>query len=130
MKQYSFLQEGIGLTQAGIEIEDFNPMILKSLGRNVFKQYGRHNQRIEIVFGEGKNGGLYFHKACIYGTNEKKDQLLNVLSNLEDKLSSVADGDDKMPMHYKFTDIDTGKTEEFCKGIDETEYSKLNTGDL
>ena len=120
MKQYSFLTEGIGLTQAGIEIGEVNPLIIKALGNNVYKQYCNHKQRIEIICGDAKSGDLYLHNVHIYGTSDKKDKLMNLFSNLKDVLSRI--GKDSSPVRYSWTDIDTGKTECF-----DSEGNKLNT---
>lgn len=111
MKQYSFLTEGIGLTQANKELSDVNPLIAKALGNNVYKQYCTNKQRIEIICGDAKGGDLYLHNVHIYGTSDKKDKLMNLFSNLKDVLSRI--GDDPMPVTYSWTDIDTGKTECF-----------------
>lgn len=119
MTQYSFLTEGMGLTKAGIEISEVNPMIAKALGNNVYKQYCSHKQRIEIICGDAKGGDLYLHNVHIYGTSDKKDQLMNLFSNLKDTLSKI--GKDPTPVTYSWTDINTGKTECF-----DSEGTKLN----
>lgn len=116
MKQYSFLTEGIGLTQANKELSDVNPLIAKALGNNVYKQYCNHKQRIEIICGDAKGGDLYLHNVHIYGTSDKKDKLMNLFSNLKDVLSRI--GDDPMPVTYSWTDVDSGKTE--CFDSEET----------
>lgn len=123
MKQYSLLTEGIGLTQAGIEIGEVNPLIVKALGNNVYKQYCGCKQRIEIICGDAKGGDLYLHNVHIYGTSDKKDKLMNLFSNLKDVLSRI--GEDPTPVRYSWTDIDTGKTE--CFSPDEHGgFTKLN----
>jgi len=119
MKQYSFLREGMGLTQAGIEIGEVNPLIAKALGNNVYRQYCNCKQRIEIICGDSKNGDLYLHNVHIYGTSNKKDQLLNLFSNLKDTLSKI--GEDPTPVTYSWTNIETGKTECF-----DSDGNKLN----
>jgi len=121
MKQYSFLQEGMGLTQAGIEIGQLNPMIAKALGNNVYKQYCTDKQRIEIICGDAKGGDLYLHNVHIYGTADKRDQLMNLFSNLKDTLSRVGGEEHSHPPSYSWTDVDTGKTECF-----EPDGTKLN----
>ena len=126
MKQYSFLKEGAGLTQSYKELSDINPLIAKALGNNVYKQHCFCKQRIEIICGDSKNGDLYLHNVHIYGTSNKKDQLMNLFSNLKDTLSKI--GEDPTPVTYSWTDIDTGKTE--CFGSDgKGGFTKLNVAE-
>lgn len=121
MKQYSFLREGIGLTSACRELGDLNPVIAKALGNNVYRQYCTNKQRIEIICGDAKGGGLYLHNVHIYGTADKKDQLMNLFSNLKDALSRIGGKEHSHPPSYSWTDVDTSKTEHF-----EPDGTKLN----
>ncbi len=122
MKNYSFLTEGPGLTAACWELRDLNPMVAKALGNNVYKQYCTDKQRIEIICGDAKGGDLYLHNVHIYGTADKRDQLMNLFSNLKDVLSNVGGEEHSHPPSYSWTDVDTGKTECF-----EPDGTKLNT---
>ena len=121
MKQYTFLTEGPGLTAACWELGELNPMIAKALGNNVYKQYCNRKQRIEIICGDAKGGDLYLHNVHIYGTADKKDQLMNVFSNLTHILSNIGGEEHSHPPSYSWTDVDTGKTEWF-----EPDGTKLN----
>lgn len=121
MKQYSFLTEGAGLTAACLELGELNPMITKALGNNVYKQYCRCKQRIEIICGDAKGGDLYLSNVHIYGTSDKKDQLMKLFSNLKDILGNVGSGEQSRPPSYSWTDVDTGKTEHF-----DSDDNKLN----
>lgn len=124
MKQYSFLTEGVGLTAACRELGELNPVIAKALGNNVYKQYCTKKQRIEIICGDAKGGDLYLHNVHIYGTADKKDQLMSLFFNLKDILSNVGGEEYSQLPSYSWTDVDTGKTEHF-----EPDGTKLNIPD-
>jgi len=121
MKQYSFLTEGPGLSAACMELGELNPMIAKALGNNVYRQYCGNKQRIEIICGDAKDGDLYLRNVHIYGTADKRDQLMNLFSNLKDILSRVGGKEHSHPPSYSWTDVDTGKSEHF-----EPNGTKLN----